>query len=64
MTGMVSEYERAEEFSVPWGVALSALVGLGLAVTGWTGGELSYRHLIGVDPRTSGDERPARTRLE
>lgn len=34
----------------PWGLILSAVVALGLAVTGWTGGELSYRHMIGVDP--------------
>ena len=35
----------------PWGVALSAVVALLLGVTGWLGGELSYRHLIGVAPR-------------
>jgi uncharacterized membrane protein len=34
----------------PWGVALSAVVALLLVVTGWVGGELAYRHLIGVDP--------------
>jgi FtsP/CotA-like multicopper oxidase with cupredoxin domain/uncharacterized membrane protein len=33
---------------LPWGLALSALtVGL-LLVTGWTGGELAYRHMVGV----------------
>jgi FtsP/CotA-like multicopper oxidase with cupredoxin domain/uncharacterized membrane protein len=33
---------------LPWGLALSTLtVGL-LLVTGWTGGELAYRHLVGV----------------
>lgn len=35
---------------VPWGLALSAVTALGLAITGWAGGELSYRHLIGVNP--------------
>lgn len=33
---------------VPWGIALSALTAGILAVTGWLGGELSYRHKIGV----------------
>jgi len=33
---------------LPWGLVLSALtVGL-LLVTGWTGGELAYRHMVGV----------------
>ena len=31
-------------------MALSLLSSLGLAVTGWLGGELSYRHRIGVVP--------------
>jgi uncharacterized membrane protein len=33
---------------LPWGLVLSAVVGVILAVTGWYGGELSYRHKIGV----------------
>lgn len=33
---------------VPGGVALSALIALILTVTGWFGGELSYRHGIGM----------------
>ena len=33
---------------VPAGVALSALIASILGVTGWFGGELSYRHGIGV----------------
>ncbi len=33
---------------VPAGLALSALTGTMLLVTGWLGGELSYRHRIGV----------------
>jgi uncharacterized membrane protein len=32
----------------PWGIVLSALITLMLAVTGWVGGELSFRHRIGV----------------
>ena len=34
--------------ALPWGVALSGLAGASLAVTGWAGGDLPYRHLIGV----------------
>ena len=33
---------------VPWGLALSALSATILAVTGWLGGELSYRYKVGV----------------
>jgi uncharacterized membrane protein len=33
---------------LPAGLALSALTGTMLLVTGWLGGELSYRHRIGV----------------
>jgi uncharacterized membrane protein len=43
------------------GVALSAAVVLILLVTGWLGGELSYRHRIGVMARD--DVRPARVPL-
>ena len=35
---------------VPLGLALSALTGAILLATGWLGGELSYRHRIGVTP--------------
>lgn len=35
---------------VPTGLILSALSGLILGVTGWLGGELSYRHRFGVIP--------------
>lgn len=33
---------------IPWGLALSALWSLGLLITGWLGGDLSYRYAIGV----------------
>lgn len=33
---------------VPWGLALSGLSAVILAVTGWLGGELSYRYRVGV----------------
>jgi uncharacterized membrane protein len=35
---------------VPAGLALSVATGTMLLVTGWLGGELSYRHRIGVTP--------------
>lgn len=33
---------------LPWGLIVSAVVAAMLCVTGWAGGELSYRHRIGV----------------
>lgn len=35
-------------FVEPWGLTLSLVGAVLLGVTGWTGGELSYRHKIGV----------------
>lgn len=37
--------------AAPWGLGLSTAVALLLAVTVWCGGELSYRHGIGVASR-------------
>jgi uncharacterized membrane protein len=34
--------------ALPWGLSLSAIVGVILIVTGWLGGELVFRHMIGV----------------
>jgi uncharacterized membrane protein len=49
----VSFYLRAtggaEEAIAPVGVTLSFVTVLGLLVTGWLGGELVYRHGVGVD---------------
>jgi uncharacterized membrane protein len=33
---------------LPWGMVLSAIVAILLLITGWAGGELVYRHKIGV----------------
>lgn len=33
---------------LPWGLVLSAVIAVLLVVTGWYGGELSYRYKIGV----------------
>jgi uncharacterized membrane protein len=40
-----------EQHLLPWGVTLSAVTTAMLIVTGWLGGELAYRHGIGVHPR-------------
>jgi uncharacterized membrane protein len=42
---------NVENRLIPWGLVLSALTTAILLVTGWLGGELSYRHGIGVHPR-------------
>ena len=42
----------AEAAILPLGLALSALVGLLLVFTGWRGGELVFRHRVGVAPGT------------
>jgi FtsP/CotA-like multicopper oxidase with cupredoxin domain/uncharacterized membrane protein len=34
--------------ALPWGLVLSTLTVGAVAVTGWAGGELPYRHLVGV----------------
>ena len=33
---------------LPWGLLISSVVGLCLLVTGWMGGELSFRYKVGV----------------
>jgi uncharacterized membrane protein len=33
---------------LPWGLTVSAVVAGILVITGWYGGELAYRHMIGV----------------
>jgi uncharacterized membrane protein len=40
--------QGAEEAVMPWGLTLSALVAAILLYTGWKGGELAYRHRVGV----------------
>ena len=42
------------------GLVLSAVIGLILVVTGWLGGELSYRHRIGVNSEGSEASVPER----
>lgn len=33
---------------LPWGIVMSGVIAMMLLVTGWYGGELSYRHRIGM----------------
>lgn len=40
----------AADVVLPWGLLLSTVTVVGLGITGWYGGELSYRHMIGVRP--------------
>ncbi len=42
---------------LPWGLILSALTAGLLGVTGWYGGELAYRHMIGVTGHGVGQHR-------
>jgi len=55
--------DRVEDAVLPWGLALSLLSGGLLLVTGWAGGEKSYRQLIGGKP-IQAERRPHATRLE
>jgi uncharacterized membrane protein len=45
----------ADDAVIPMGIVLSALVTGALTISGWLGGEMSYRHKIGV---YSGDHAP------
>ncbi len=56
--------EGAAEAVLPWGLALSAIVGIVLAFTGWLGGELVYRHRIGVHNRGAASSRRPRAAHE
>lgn len=47
---------------VPWGVVLTGLMTVGLIVTGWYGGELSYRYKIGVMEPPDGSDAPGSRR--
>jgi uncharacterized membrane protein len=53
--------ETAESPVLPWGLVLSTIIAGLLAVTGWAGGELSYRELVGVNPKRA---RPGQVHTE
>jgi uncharacterized membrane protein len=44
----VLRVDSTADFVEPWGLVMSLVTAGLLAVTGWTGGELAYRHQIGV----------------
>jgi uncharacterized membrane protein len=48
VVNVLLRWDAPADAIMPLGLALSAVVGLILVVTGWYGGELSYRHGIGV----------------
>ena len=48
---MAVRRDRGGRAVVPGGIALSAVSAMVLVVTGWLGGELSYRHRVGVTDR-------------
>lgn len=45
---LVLRLDDAAAAVLPWGLILSAGTALLLLVTGWSGGELAYRHKVGV----------------
>lgn len=47
-----------EAVVVPWGLALSLITAGILGVTGYLGGELSYKHLIGANPHQTEPDSP------
>jgi uncharacterized membrane protein len=48
---LVNLFMRPENTVPTTGLVISVIIALILVVTGWLGGELSYRHRIGVLPR-------------
>lgn len=47
---MLRMAQGAEAAVLPWGLTLSIVVALTLLFTGWKGGELVFRHRVGVEP--------------
>lgn len=41
---------NTEAAVLPWGLLLSLIIVAGLVYTGWMGGELAYRHRVGMQP--------------
>jgi uncharacterized membrane protein len=50
VAGRIARQRDERAAVVPMGLALSAVSAAILGVTGWLGGELSYRHRVGVVP--------------
>lgn len=63
LVGMVNWYLRTGEARAeaiwPWGLALTLVTAAILGVTGWAGGELSYRYKVGVLPNSDKPTHPS-----
>jgi uncharacterized membrane protein len=47
-----------EDKVLPWGLAISVITAVVVGASGFIGGELSYKHMIGVNPRQREPESP------
>lgn len=45
---------QGPDIIVPWGLSISAVIVVLILYTGWKGGELSYRHRVGMLPDDRG----------
>jgi len=48
LASVIFRWHEPESAVMPWGLVLSVVIALLLVLTGWLGGELSYRYKIGV----------------
>jgi uncharacterized membrane protein len=48
LISVLMRWDNPEAAVMPWGLLLSVITGLILIVTGWYGGELAYRHKVGI----------------
>jgi uncharacterized membrane protein len=48
LASLVVRWAEPTAAVLPWGLVLSAAIASILVVTGWIGGELTFRHMIGV----------------
>lgn len=48
LTNLILRWREPTAAVLPWGLILSTMIAGILVVTGWIGGELTFRHMIGV----------------
>lgn len=48
-----------EDAVLPWGLVFTALSTAILGYTGWLGGDLSYKHMFGVNPHQTSQDSPS-----
>lgn len=53
LISVLMRWDNPEAAVMPWGLLLSVVTGLILIVTGWYGGELAYRHKVGISSPAS-----------